>query len=107
MKAALALGSALFATGAAAELSVVSYDCEHGARIEVAYVTEAEVAVLDVEGGLRALQRRPSATGVRYSVPAGQSGHVWWTKGGDATLAWFDAEIGEEVMLYIGCQRAD
>ncbi len=97
------------AAQAAPDIAVARYECEHEARIDVAYVNggEVSVAVLDVEGALRPLSLTPSASGARYSVPAGQSGHVWWAKGDSATLAWFDDEIGEEVMLYMGCKRAD
>ena len=55
--------------------------------------------------GLVCTDRGASASGARYTVPEGTSGHVWWTKGKTARLAWFDAETGEEVTLYSDCHE--
>lgn len=90
---------------AAAEVQTVTYSCERGVEIPATYVNVADesVAVIHVEGRQIALQITQSASGARYAWPSDGSGYVWWTKGNAATLAWFDAEHSEEVMLYAEC----
>ncbi|MEZ5779365.1 MAG: MliC family protein [Paracoccaceae bacterium] len=107
MRYALAVLMLLAPGQAGAETQVLTkgYSCERGVRIPAVYVNSADesVAVINVEGRQIVLTRTEAASGVRYAWPADGSGYVWWTKGDEATLAWFDAEHSEEVTLYNNC----
>ena len=91
---------------AEADIQTQTYACERGVEIPATYVNMADesVAVIHVEGRQITLQITSAASGARYAWPSDGSGYVWWTKGEAATLAWFDAEKGEEVMLFADCQ---
>ena len=62
--------------------------------------------MIHVENRQITLTRSRSASGVRYAWPGDGSGYIWWTKGDDATLLWFDAETSEEVTLYSACRKS-
>ena len=99
---------ALAAAPAFAEPDILSvvYSCERGVTIPVTYVNGADgsVAVLQVEGRQIALPLAKSASGARFAREQ-VSGYDWWNKGQGATLAWFDADKGEEVFLYMECKE--
>ena len=104
----LAAVAALTATSAQAETRALTYTCERGVDIPAVYVNgdDLGVVVLWIEGRMINLERTESASGARYQFPNDGSGYVWWSKGDEATLAWFDAEVGEEVTLYAFCSEA-
>lgn len=99
---------ALVAAPALAEPDVLAvvYSCERGVIVPVTYVNGADgsVAVLHVEGRQIALPLAVSASGARFAKEQ-VSGYSWWNKGQEATLAWFDADKGEEVFLYMKCKE--
>lgn len=86
-------------------LTQASYKCERGVEIHATYVNvdNASFAIVQAEGRQLAMTNVPSASGAKYSVEAGQSGPVWWTRGDTASLSWFDANLAEEVVLYMDC----
>lgn len=88
------------------QFKTATYRCERGVAIPVAYLTfEPDSAVvINVEGRQITLIREPAASGARYAWPSDGSGYVWWDKGDEATLSWFDAEHSEEVTLYRECR---
>lgn len=106
---ALLLTALLLPVAAQAETSfdTARYTCERGVEVPVTYVNaeDVQLAVLNVEGGQITLEVEQSASGARYGWPSGGSHYVWWTKGEEAMLNWFDAEVGEEVTLYASCVR--
>ena len=100
--------AALTAGAAQADTRALTYMCERGVEIPTVYVNhgdELAVVVLWIEGRMINLERTEAASGARYQFPNGGSGYVWWSKGDEATLAWFDAEVGEEVTLYAFCSE--
>ncbi|MGZ9810046.1 MliC family protein [Pseudoroseicyclus sp. H15] len=101
--AALAL---LAAAPAGAEVITGRYICERGVEIPVTYVNGVEpaVVVLMVEGRMITLEQEISGSGARYGWPSDGSHYVWWDKGGQAMLNWYDGEVGEEVTLYAFCE---
>ena len=106
--AALILGAVAGPAVAEMQIDAAIYRCERGVAIPATYLTtEADSAVIiNVEGRQITLTRKPAASGARYAWPSDGSGYVWWNKGDEATLSWFDAELSEEVTLYREC-RAD
>ena len=100
--------TALTVTSAQAETRALTYTCERGVDIPAVYVNgdDLAVVVLWIEGRMINLERTEAASGARYQFPNDGSGYVWWSKGDEATLAWFDAEVGEEVTLYAFCSEA-
>jgi len=81
------------------------YTCERGVEVPVTYVNadDLSLAVLNVEGEQITLEIEESASGARYGWPSGGSHYVWWSKGTEAMLNWYDGEVGEEVTLYASC----
>ena len=98
------------AAPAAAEMALQTqrYLCERGVEIPVAYVSDAETAIviLTVEGRQIALYRDAAASGARYAWPSDGSGYVWWSKDDTATLLWKDGAAGTETVLLAGCKVA-
>src|SRR5690554_5286059 len=90
-------------------LNTVTYGCERGVSVPVAYVTAGadSVVVLTVEGRQISLYAEPAASGVRYAWPSGGSGYVWWTKGEVASLYWKDGTEGSETPLLQDCRAAE
>ena len=88
------------------ELQTVTYACERGVSVPVAYVNGAEdaIVVLTVEGRQISLYAEPAASGVRYAWPSDGSGYVWWTKGEEASLYWKDGTDGSETLLLAECK---
>lgn len=107
----LAAGVAGFfaAPGLADDVQTILYRCERGVGIRATYINTAGTshAVLFAEGRQAALTVQPTASGARYAAPQGTSGYGWWTKGPQASLAWFDAEKPEEVVLYMDCAEVE
>lgn len=110
MRPALALAPTLFALTALpalsqqTELLPVTYTCERGVSLPVAYVNgpddEAHAIAL-IEGDLRVMQIAVSASGARYRE--GDSGYQIWSKGADATISY--GPDGNEVTLLTDCRE--
>ncbi|MWB77115.1 hypothetical protein GLS40_03670 [Pseudooceanicola sp. 216_PA32_1] len=108
IRAPAAAATALLAATplAAQDVIEVTYVCERGVEIPVVYIEgEASTAVLLAEGRMVVLPRAVSGSGARYARDGDAEGYVWWNKGDEATLAWFDARLGEEVTLYAFCEE--
>ncbi|NDV00478.1 MliC family protein [Pseudoroseicyclus tamaricis] len=98
---------ALLPPAASAEVITTRYLCERGVEIPVTYVNGVDpaVVVLVVEGRMMTLEQEVSGSGARYGWPSDGSHYVWWDQGEEATLSWYDGEVGEEVTLYAFCER--
>jgi membrane-bound inhibitor of C-type lysozyme len=88
------------------EVITVSYACDGGGRLEIAYVNPAEsgesFAVVLHDGELVPMKAGPTGSGVRY-VSTGEPKLVWHTKGNAGFLARDDAE---ETMILQDCNEA-
>lgn len=102
-------GFAVLLAGIAAAGPVLSqtvaltFLCERGVEIPVAYVSDGDAVVLWAEGRMINLYRAPAASGARYAFPSDKSTYIWWEHQGKAQLSWFDAEDGTEQMIYAAC----
>ena len=105
--AALAASAAPALAEAVPEGMTVSYACDGGGRLEVAYVNPAEsgesFAVVLHDGALVVMKAGMSGSGVRY-VSIGEPRLVWHTKGNSGFLAHDDAD---ETMILGNCNEAD
>lgn len=85
----------------------VSYACDGGGRLSVAYInpagTQDSFAVLLHDGALVPMKAGPTGSGVRY-VSIGEPKLVWHTKGNAGFLAHDDAA---ETMILQDCNEAD
>jgi membrane-bound inhibitor of C-type lysozyme len=84
----------------AQEFSTATYACDRGVVVPATYVNGPDVSlvVINVDGRQITLLNEPSGSGARYAWPSDGSGHVWWTKGDEATLFWKTPE-GEAPLL--------
>ncbi len=92
---------------AIADIEAVEYRCERNVKIDVAYVNSdgAPQVVVMAEGNVAVLRAVPTASGVRYQGPPVEDGYVWWTQDDDAMLGWYDADLAEEVTLFMSCKQ--
>ena len=110
---ALAVAAGLVALAGpalAAKVQEATYICERGVQIEAIYINEMDVpaiAVVQVEGHIVPLKSVPTGSGARYQGSLALSGYVWWTRGHEAMLVWYDAEVGEDVTIYADCKEAE
>lgn len=110
--AGLVMAMAIFAgPGKAAAPSLgVTYLCEGGAVLRVAYVNaEAgeSFVVIDWGGRLVPLRQVPAASGARYGADDPESGLVWHSRGEDGMLAHRAPEDASESVLLSDCRRVD
>lgn len=112
LRIALALVAAAAAAAPALAETVpegmtVSYACDGGGRLEIAYVNPADstesFAVVLHDGALVPMKAGISGSGVRY-VSIGEPKLVWHTKGNMGFLAHDDAE---ETMILRDCNEAE
>ncbi|WP_373356557.1 MliC family protein [Pseudoroseicyclus sp. CXY001] len=106
LAALAALSLCPLASAAEAEVITTRYHCERGVEVPVTYVNGVEpaVAVLMVENRMITLEQEVSGPGARYGWPSDGSHYVWWSKGDEAQLVWYDGEVGEEVTLLAFCE---
>jgi membrane-bound inhibitor of C-type lysozyme len=93
MRRAVALAALALLGDAAASQSLsgrsVTYLCEGGAVLRVAYVNVAEgesFAVVDWAGRLIPMRLVPAASGARYAALDARDGYRWHTKGEEGFL---------------------
>ena len=104
--AALAAAAAVPAFAEAVpEGMTVSYACDGGGRLEIAYVNPADsgesFAVVLHDGALVPMKAGPTGSGVRY-VSIGEPKLVWHTKGNAGFLAHDDG-----AMILEDCNEAE
>lgn len=86
-----------------ADTIALTFRCERGVEIPVAYVADGDTVVLWAEGRMINLESAPAASGARYAFPSGKSTYVWWEHQGSAQLSWFDAAEGTTQVIYAAC----
>lgn len=86
-------------------IETMQYDCERGARVTATYINTdgASFAVIAVEGQQIGMVISPSGSGAKYTQAPDGAGYVWWTKGGEAFLAWEDVPNSTDDMLLSDC----
>jgi len=103
--AALVVAASIAPALQAQDLIQTTYVCERGVEVPVVYINDGTpVAVIYVERRMVVLPQVTSASGARYAEET-NSGYVWWSKGDEASLAWFDAEARKELTLHAVCEE--
>lgn len=79
------------------------YLCDRNVVVHAAYInaTDVSYAVVYADTQQLLLVQTEAASGVKYAG-AGSGSHVWWVKGREATLLWY--EDGAETPL-LACQE--